>query len=104
MGEDENLAQGEELREAPHQIVAGGGGVEQHTRSPFWGSKGEQEGQKKVLGGGEAELSGAGYSGWGGQGWRCSSVLGKGRGGVGTQRRGLGRLESEGRRIAGRRW
>jgi hypothetical protein len=102
VGEDENLAQGEELREAPYQMVTGG--VEQHTRSPFWGSKGEQEGQKKVLGGGEAELSGAGYSGRGGQGRRCSSILGKGRGGAGNQRRGLGRPESQGRRTAGRRW
>jgi hypothetical protein len=101
MGEKENLAQGKKLRDVPHQMVAGG--VEQHTRSQFWGSQGEQEGPKE------------GPRRWGGGAqWsrllrprrarrRCSSVLGKGRGGAGIQRRGLGRLESEGRRTARRR-
>jgi hypothetical protein len=44
-------------------VMPAAGELEQFTRSPFWGSKGEQEGQKEVLGGGEAELSGADCSG-----------------------------------------
>jgi hypothetical protein len=56
------------------------GEVEQHTRSPFWGSQGEQEGQKRVLGGGEVELRGADCSGRGGQ--DGGAVLSWGRAGA----------------------
>jgi hypothetical protein len=64
--------------------MPGTGELEQFTGGPFWGSEGGQEGQKEVLDGGEAELSGADSSGRGGQGRRCSPDLGKSRGGAAT--------------------
>jgi hypothetical protein len=70
---------GEQRREG-HLTRWSPGEVEQHIRSPFWGSQGEQEGHKRVLGGGEVELRVEQTApAWEGKG-RCGSVLGKGRG------------------------
>jgi hypothetical protein len=79
------------------------GEVEQLTGSPFWGSKGEEEGQKEVFGVGGAELRGASCSGRGGQGRRCSSGLGESRGGAALVwgRTGAVQLRFGGARIRG---
>jgi hypothetical protein len=50
MGKEGNLVQGKELREAPHQMVAGGSSSTPGAH--FWGSEGEEEGQQEVHGGG----------------------------------------------------
>jgi hypothetical protein len=90
------------------EVMPGAGELEPFTGSPFWGSEGEQEGQKEVLDGGETEFSGAGYSGRGRAGRRCSSGLGESRGGAASvqgragaaaSREGAAARQNEGRAV-----